>query len=469
MARGGFLLKLLVPLATCLLCMILFEIAGRYLIEPDATAYGTLFGRRLPPFAIIPRESPPPTDREAWFDDLVVDGRRITRGDLGGYQRFDPVLGFTNEIDRRSVNGWWQSNNVGARLRRPLTREVAEGVTRALVLGDSFAHGSRVRQEDAWPNILDARDDHLEVVNLGVDGYGMGQAYLLYRRMRERLEHQLVVLMFVPKADLWRDINTLRELHHDWQLYQVLPRFVLENDELRFIPPLYDNPNDLSQQNRPQVSEKLRIHLHKYDRFYFSAVHDDRWPIRYSIILKLGAQVYYSFWKQRLIASLFDVDAEAVGVSKRIFAQMADDVVRRGQRLLIVILPTHHDLRRMRNRPAFIDSWDAMVRAVCPERVRCLDLRPELIRIPDRELDRGLDHTHYGPRANHHIARLIEPLLVEMADADLVVSGNAGRASPARASHPPAAPRHVQQARPGGELPAPRTEPPAPRLRARAL
>jgi hypothetical protein len=180
--------------------------------------------------------------------------------------------------------------------------------------------------------------------------------------------------------------------------------------------------------------------------------------------------VYYSFWKQRLIASLFDVDAEAVGVSKRIFAQMADDVVRRGQRLLIVILPTHHDLRRMRNRPAFIDSWDAMVRAVCPERVRCLDLRPELIRIPDRELDRGLDHTHYGPRANHHIARLIEPLLVEMADADLVVSGNGGRASPARAGHPPAAPRHVGQlARPGGELPAPRTEPPAPRLRARAL
>ena len=40
----------------------------------------------------------------------------------------------------------------------------------------------------------------------------MGQAFLRYGQIRNTLDYDIVLLMFVPAEDLWRDINTLRSL-----------------------------------------------------------------------------------------------------------------------------------------------------------------------------------------------------------------------------------------------------------------
>ena len=50
----------------------------------------------------------------------------------------------------------------------------------------------------------------------------MAQAWLRYRSLADRLEHQGALLMFVPGADLWRDINVVRELREPWKVRAVM-------------------------------------------------------------------------------------------------------------------------------------------------------------------------------------------------------------------------------------------------------
>src|SRR5205823_5709389 len=75
----------------------LIEVVGHALVKPSPLSYGTFLGRELPPFRVAPAcNKPPPaaTDTSAWYLGLVVDGHRITVGDIYGMFREDPVLGY---------------------------------------------------------------------------------------------------------------------------------------------------------------------------------------------------------------------------------------------------------------------------------------------------------------------------------------------------------------------------------------
>lgn len=180
-------------LCSCALALVAFEGATRLLIRPCEACWGVLLGRELPPFRVISEDASPEIDRNEWFHGLVVNGVRITVGDLWGIPREDELLGYAPQEDTVSANGWWQSNNIGARSRYDIAATKPPSVTRVLAFGDSFTNCSRVPQEEAWTYYLDQRDENWEVINLGVDGYSMAQAYLRYRGIKNRIDHDLVI------------------------------------------------------------------------------------------------------------------------------------------------------------------------------------------------------------------------------------------------------------------------------------
>src|SRR2546428_7764923 len=199
----------------------------RAFVTPSPRSAGRLFGSELPPVHLIPAEPPQPPRRDA-------QPGRIRYDDLNGIVRDDPVLGYAPREHAISTNGWWQSNNLGARARHDTASTVAPGTTRVLVFGDSFAAGSRVAQESAWPAVLAAAAPRLEAAKLGVDGYSLAQSLLRYRGLREAITHDVVVLTLSPRADLWRDLNTLpRPL--GWRPYRGMPRLVLDGG-LQLVP-----------------------------------------------------------------------------------------------------------------------------------------------------------------------------------------------------------------------------------------
>jgi hypothetical protein len=388
----------------------MIELAGRLLMQPSQIGSGSLLGRDLPPFRFIEADGMPAYDPEAWHGGLIVDGRRISHGDQHGIFRPDAQLGFTYQENAVSANGWWQSNNLGARSRYDVERAVPAGKSRILVFGESFAQGSRLPQEQAWPNMIEHHDAGLEVLNFAVDGYSMAQAFLRFQQIRARVDYDVVVLMFVPDADLWRDINTVRRLAEPrWPSPVVQPRFILDAGELVLVPPLYADPFEVYDRNSGSISPELHKHLLRYDRFYF--------PEEYELPPALGASVLYRLigyatGKRRRMAvreAAMDRSGEAVSVSAAIFSSMKALAAADGARFVLAVLPVEFKWREAPHR----EEWQAMVASVCSQGMVCIDLLDTLRSISIEDYDFAHDNAHYGPRINALIAAAIRSVLMQ--------------------------------------------------------
>ena len=89
----------------------------------------------------------------------------------------------------------YQSSAEGLRSPRAgLSFAAMPAKRRIAVVGDSFTFGLEVRYEDTWPHQLDARSVGFQVLNFGVDGYGVDQACLRYRRDGLAWRPEIVVL-----------------------------------------------------------------------------------------------------------------------------------------------------------------------------------------------------------------------------------------------------------------------------------
>jgi hypothetical protein len=399
-----------------ILFLLLIEITMRFFIEPSPHSFGNFFGHELPPLKMFPYSSPPtPTDRSAWYGNLIVDGQKISKGDLWGFYRKDPVLGYAPQEGVTSLNEWWQSNSVGARKRTEISKEKPMGLKRILVFGDSFAHGSRVRQEEVWTHILDSENNRLEVINFGVDGYSMAQTFLWYQKVQKIVDYDTVLLMFVPSADLWRDINMRRDLGEtDWHLDSLMPRFILEHGELKLIrSPVYNDSGQGSQQ-LDVLREENKEYLETYDQFYFKTKFEEPWLIGKSVFFKFLITTYHKYLRDKIRNSVLQQNSEALQISKKIFETMHDEMRKNGKDFILTLLPLRGDLDRFKHDPSYKNDWDRMTSSLCDIASHCIDLSKDLQTLPESEWDNGYDGTHFGPKTNRQIAEYIRNHLERM-------------------------------------------------------
>ncbi|TMA52591.1 MAG: hypothetical protein E6J75_16615 [Deltaproteobacteria bacterium] len=401
--------RAVLALGAAVLMLLALEGLLRGFVIPSPRSAGRLFGSELPPVRLIPAEPPRPPRRDSQV-------KRVRYDDLNGIVRDDPVLGYAPREHAISTNGWWQSNNLGARARRDTAPTVASGTRRVLVFGDSFAAGSRVAQESAWPAVLEAAEPGLEVVNLGVDGYSLAQSLLRYRGLREAVAHDVVVLTLSPRADLWRDVNTLRALL-GWQSYRVMPRFVLDGG-LELVPSPYNPPVAVHADNASGLGPRLRDHLRRYDRFYVPWMWEPTsgLPAR-SVLVKFILARWHAALMRRRQEEALEPGSEAVAVSARIVQTMRAEAAARGAGFVLVLLPSEIDLGRLRRRRGYRDEWRAIATAIARDGVACVDLADALVAAPADRIDRGIDGTHHGPRANQLIATVVGRALAAPAAA----------------------------------------------------
>ncbi len=85
---------------------------------------------------------------------------------------------------------------------RELAREKPPGVRRVLVLGDSFAYGIGVADDETFSARLERLVPGIEVINTGVNGYGTAQELLLLRDEGLALRPDLVLVAF-----FWNDVG----------------------------------------------------------------------------------------------------------------------------------------------------------------------------------------------------------------------------------------------------------------------
>jgi len=152
---------------------------------------------------------------------ILEAGVRILHLVPDRFWRPDPLLGTALVPD---AHGWWTQEEheffvpvtINAAGRRDLDRPVAKapGTFRILLLGDSFVEALQVPIEETFARGLERaltrpRGPTVEVVSMGVSGYGTAGEYLWYREIGRRFDADLVLLSFYPGNDVRNNSPTL--------------------------------------------------------------------------------------------------------------------------------------------------------------------------------------------------------------------------------------------------------------------
>jgi hypothetical protein len=155
----------------------------------------------------------------------------------------DPFTGWrmaANVTFRWSVDGQWshyQANSQG--FRSPHHYEARDDQRTIAIVGDSFAFGMGVDQEDTFGAVLERRLEPQTIVyNFAMPGFGLDQMWMSVRHQALPLKPDLLVVAFIDE-DLDRSLTAFRQAEGFNK-----PTFELEDDTLRPQTPA-DRPNML--------------------------------------------------------------------------------------------------------------------------------------------------------------------------------------------------------------------------------
>src|SRR5262245_8754804 len=168
------------------------------------------------------------SNRLRWVAD-----RRGRREAVYSFDIHHPRLGWALRPDIHDMRAFGDkqlnSNSRGLRGRREYAYEKPAGVTRLLVLGDSFTFGQDVNDDETYCHQLEQLLPDTEVLNLGVHGYGQDQM-LLYLQQEGLKYHPDIVLLGFLYEDMERNLVGFRDF--------AKPRFELRGGrlELRGVP-----------------------------------------------------------------------------------------------------------------------------------------------------------------------------------------------------------------------------------------
>lgn len=135
-----------------------------------------------------------------YFEADPSTGYRLQPGGIGHYQMNIPAV--ANSHGHRDVE---------------VTLEKPPGVFRILVLGDSFTVGANVRQEEAYPKVLEKQlknvyGPRIQVVNTGVGGWDPFQYAQYFEHYGHQFEPDLVLIGFFVGNDTFSDFTNAGQL-----------------------------------------------------------------------------------------------------------------------------------------------------------------------------------------------------------------------------------------------------------------
>ncbi len=350
------------------------------------------YWRPLPPFRAVMTRS-----QQAWLErkQQELSGERPPSG-IG---TFDPVLGWSYRPGSRTGDGLYSIHAGGWRGARDYPLPVAPGITRLAAFGESFTFCNEVGDDASWEAQLEALDPSLEVVNMGVGGYGTDQALLRAERELSRLGAELVLVGLLPE-NIGRNLARFRPLWAPQSESPVAkPRFVLQGGELLLVPlPFRDEADYVRALASGEVLERLSDHE------YWN---DDALPaaLRWSALVRLyaGRRAYRS----RDIPLLWSQPGEPRDTMLAILARFRELARAHGARdAVVLVFPADLDLTGLvqDGEKYWTTLLEALERADAPH----LDLSDALAEAGRAEgIESLYTDRHFSRKANGIVARAL--------------------------------------------------------------
>jgi len=318
---------------------------------------------------------------------------------------YHPILGWTHRPNHRSSDGLYHYNSRGLRSTPQEFSELpAKGVLRIALFGDSYTHGDDVSYEYTFAYMLEqrlnARGITAEVMNFGVGGYGIDQAFLRFRHEGTKAAAHLIVFGFQAE-DVKRNLNLIRPLFFTRTgLPFAKPRFVLKEEQLELI----NVPVLPTDRLLDTLLDFDRWELSPYEAFYEK--YANPWWRR-SKLLAVSADLLGSTARDR---SFYDPHSEAGKLALKLIETFKLEAKANGAEFLIVHLPELHDLRSLCRSgqvkyQSLLDELDARYEVVHPEaQMLATSLRPDLT-----DLFAG----HYNYQGNLAVADVLFTAIID--------------------------------------------------------
>jgi lysophospholipase L1-like esterase len=151
-------------------------------------------------FLAILHPIPYAIERNMFFEADPYTGYRLKPNSIGTFQQGIPAV----------VNSHGHRDD-------EVTLEKPDGVFRVLMLGDSFTVGANVRQEEAYPQVLEERlaertGRDIQVVNAGVGGWEPFMYAQYYEHYGQYFDPDLILIGFFVGNDAYDQSTTVEQL-----------------------------------------------------------------------------------------------------------------------------------------------------------------------------------------------------------------------------------------------------------------
>lgn len=324
----------------------------------------------------------------AWRDDLrlVLDGTPVEILPCAAFLYKDaPDAEFTNAI---------RYNNYGFH-DADWSLAAADGVTRVLLIGDSFAQGNEVPLHDGFPDrlerLLSAGGKPVEVLNMGLQTLSTADELGLYAVLGQQFDADLVLLAFYIGNDVWDSAFGSATVGS--------PPLVLASDgELRATLPLTDYaPDPAAFPDSPAY--QWYAGLHAAGRAEAAPYPDDYVAEEFKLYLPEDAA-----W------------ADAHRLTETLLAQFAALVQAEGSAFAVVILP---------DRRAVTLDYLAVTADLFPESRAALDVVAPHTHYTEYLADLGVPVLNLQPPLAHHAANRPHEHLYFREDGHFNAAGHA--------------------------------------------
>lgn len=163
--------------------------------------------------------------------ETLIAARLDDRPPLRGHH---PILGWAPKAN--SLTKGVKVNSQGIRSTHDYSRRVDPKLVRVSAFGDSFTFGSDVENTATWEYQLEEQDARFEVLNFGVGGYGLDQAYLRYLQDGIDFQPDIVVIGFMSE-NIYRNLNVFRPFYSSMYGTSIYtkPRFTVDNGHLSLV------------------------------------------------------------------------------------------------------------------------------------------------------------------------------------------------------------------------------------------
>lgn len=205
-------------------------------------------------------------DEDYWWRRIWVNRHQNSGTEIYyKFDSYDSLKGWISKPNLRDMEVFGDkmlnTNSKGFRGKDEHAYDKDPNKLRILLLGDSFTFGDEVSDNETYAYYLQEMLPQVEVINMGVHGYGHDQMLLLLREEGVNYKPDIVILGFLA-MDMSRNLLNFRDY--------AKPRFDLDNGELKLIGTPVPRPEDFLKWNwaRPMISDVVSIARYRFMKSY---------------------------------------------------------------------------------------------------------------------------------------------------------------------------------------------------------